>query len=141
MDAMEGELEVQTLKVCSWRAAGGRGLSLDASALQIPPSTELQDSFMTSQNSLSFALAFPVPQLPSVIYPKAMKFLLLKLFYNRRPSASDSTQATMKLLRWNRSKTSLHFTLQMLAYTLKQNVITVRRMQRKRSIQKRITTV
>lgn len=36
---MEGELEVQTLKVCGWRAAGGRGLSLDASALQIPPST------------------------------------------------------------------------------------------------------
>lgn len=87
--------------------------------LQTPPSTRAP-GLLYDVTEFPLIRAFPVLQLPSVIYPKA----------NWIRSASDSTQATK--LRWNRSKTTLHFKhfTQKLSYTWKWNLITVR-MQRK----------
>lgn len=95
-----------------------------------PPSTRAP-GLLYDVTEFPLIRAFPVPQLPSVIYPKAIEFLSLNLSCNRSRSASDRQHANHNetMLRWNRFKTTLHFkrfTLQKLAYTSKQNVITVR---------------
>lgn len=132
MDAREGELEVQTRYSVQYVHSAAVGVAWVYTRMpsKHPPSTRAP-GLLYDVTEFPLIRAFPVPQLPSVIYPKAIEFLSLNLSCNRSRSASDRQHANHNetMLRWNRFKTTLHFkrfTLQKLAYTSKQNVITVR---------------